>query len=159
MTGSFSSIRSVYILLNSTANQTNIEETNCVLTVSGGSEACGGGSGKPELHDPPLIFDLAKDEAEGSPLDPASEEYQKVLKQVEKEREALLWDIATDNVSTADYAISHAAVPCCQPQNPACRCHRSQLRPESDCFHVQNQMCIPLQKNTDLQDSEFTGEG
>ncbi|XP_066521700.1 arylsulfatase G isoform X2 [Hoplias malabaricus] len=90
--------------------------------ITGGAEACGGGSGKPEIHDPPLIFDLAKDEAEESALDPSSEEYQTVLKQVEKEREALLWDIATDNVSTADYSITQSAVPCCQPQNPACRC-------------------------------------
>ncbi|KAL7857030.1 hypothetical protein SRHO_G00159290 [Serrasalmus rhombeus] len=92
--------------------------------ITGGAEACGGGSGKPELHDPPLLFDLYKDEAEGSPLDPTSEEYQTVLKEVEREREALLWDIATDNISTADYTITHAAVPCCQPHNPACRCHR-----------------------------------
>ncbi|XP_053540962.1 arylsulfatase G isoform X2 [Ictalurus punctatus] len=91
--------------------------------ITGGAEACGGGSGKQELHDPPLIFNLNKDEAEGSPLDPASEEYQLVLKEVEREREVLLWDIATDNVSTADYTVSQSAVPCCQPQNPACRCH------------------------------------
>ncbi|XP_058262089.1 arylsulfatase G isoform X4 [Hemibagrus wyckioides] len=96
--------------------------------ITGGAEACGGGSGKQELHDPPLIFNLDTDEAEGSPLDPASEEYQLVLKEVEKEREVLLWDIATDNVSTADYTVSQSAVPCCQPQNPACRCHRKEGR-------------------------------
>ncbi|KAI4873484.1 hypothetical protein NFI96_032575, partial [Prochilodus magdalenae] len=91
--------------------------------ITGGAEACGGGSGKPELHDPPLIFDLDKDKAEGSALDPTSEEYQTVLKEVEREREALLWDIATDNVSSADYTVAHTAVPCCQPHNRACRCH------------------------------------
>ncbi|KAF4085127.1 hypothetical protein AMELA_G00113730 [Ameiurus melas] len=91
--------------------------------ITGGAEACGGGSGKQELHDPPLIFNLNKDEAEGSPLDPASEKYQLILKEVERVREVLLWDIATDNVSTADYTVSPSAVPCCQPQNPACRCH------------------------------------
>ncbi|XP_072524260.1 arylsulfatase G isoform X2 [Salminus brasiliensis] len=91
--------------------------------ITGGAEACGGGTGVPELHDPPLIFDLAKDEAEESALDPASEEYLAALKEVESKREALLWDIATDNVSTADYTVTQAAVPCCQPHNPACRCH------------------------------------
>ncbi|KAI5623231.1 arylsulfatase G precursor, partial [Silurus asotus] len=91
--------------------------------ITGGAEACGGGSGMPKLHDPPLIFNLDKDQAEESPLDPASKEYQLVLKEVEREREELLWDIATDNVSTADYTVSQHAVPCCQPQNPACRCH------------------------------------
>ncbi|XP_049320310.1 arylsulfatase G isoform X2 [Astyanax mexicanus] len=93
--------------------------------ITGGAEACGGGTGTPELHDPPLIFDLAKDEAEESVLDPASEEYQAVLKDVEREREALLWDIALDNVSIADYTVTQAAVPCCQTHNPACRCHGS----------------------------------
>lgn len=96
---------------------------NFSLTLPGGAEACGGGRGKQELHDPPLIFDLDQDEAEGSPLNPASEEYHLIFKQVEKEREMLLWDIATDNVSTADYTVSQSTVPCCQPQNPACRCH------------------------------------
>ncbi|XP_062859177.1 arylsulfatase G [Trichomycterus rosablanca] len=91
--------------------------------ITGGAEACGGGSGQQELHDPPLIFDLAKDEAEELPLDPASEEYQLIFKIVEREREALLWDIAKDNTSTADYTTSQTAVPCCQPQNPNCRCH------------------------------------
>ncbi|XP_026993413.1 arylsulfatase G isoform X3 [Tachysurus fulvidraco] len=99
--------------------------------ITGGAEACRGGSGKQELHDPPLIFNLDTDEAEGSPLDPASEEYQLILKEVEREREELLWDIATDNVSTADYTVSQSAVPCCQPQNPACRCHRRERSAQS----------------------------
>lgn len=105
------------------ASSSDTEGMNFCFTLPGGAEACRGGSGKQELHDPPLIFNLNKDEAEGSPLDPASEEYQLVLKEVEREREVLLWDIATDNVSTADYTVSQSAVPCCQPQNPACRCH------------------------------------
>lgn len=101
----------------------SISKHHSQLFISGGAEACGGGSGKQQLHDPPLIFDLLKDEAEESPLDPASEEFRLVLKSVEREREALLWDIAKDNRSTADYNISQAAVPCCRPQNPNCRCH------------------------------------
>lgn len=91
--------------------------------LTGGSEACGGGSGQQQYHNPPLIFDLSQNEAEESPLIPESEEYRSILRDVEREREALLWDIATDKVSTADYTTVPAAVPCCQPRNPACRCH------------------------------------
>ncbi|XP_051524145.1 arylsulfatase G isoform X2 [Myxocyprinus asiaticus] len=91
--------------------------------ITGGSVACGGGRGKQQYHDPPLIFDLSRDEAEETPLNPESEEYRSVLKEVEREREALLWDIATDKVSTADYTVIPAAIPCCRPHNPACRCH------------------------------------
>lgn len=91
--------------------------------ITGGSEACGGGSGQQQHHHPPLIFDLSQDEAEEVPLNPDSEEYRAVLREVEREREVLLWDIATDKVSTADYRTDPAAVPCCQPHNPVCRCH------------------------------------
>uniref|UniRef100_A0A671P9M5 Arylsulfatase G n=1 Tax=Sinocyclocheilus anshuiensis TaxID=1608454 RepID=A0A671P9M5_9TELE len=91
--------------------------------ITGGSVTCGGGSGQQQYHNPPLIFDLSLDEAEETPLNPESEEYRSVLKEVEREREALLWDIATDKVSSADYTVNSAAVPCCQPHNPACRCH------------------------------------
>lgn len=105
------------------ASSSDVEGMNLCFTLPGGAEACGGGSGKQELHDPPLIFNLNEDEAEGSPLDPASEEYQLVTREVARAREMLLWDIATDNVSTADYTVSQSAVPCCQPQNPACRCN------------------------------------
>ncbi|XP_076856532.1 arylsulfatase G isoform X2 [Brachyhypopomus gauderio] len=91
--------------------------------ITGSAEACGGAKGKEQLHDPPLIFDLSSDVAEGSPLDPTSAKYQAVLREVEGEREAVLWDIATDNVSTADYSTTQAALPCCTPQNPVCRCH------------------------------------
>ncbi|KAA0725235.1 Arylsulfatase G [Triplophysa tibetana] len=89
--------------------------------VTGGSEACGGGSGQQHYHHPPLIFDLSRDEAEEAPLNPDSDEYRTVLREVEKESAALLLDIATDNVSTANYRKDPAAVPCCQ--NLICRCH------------------------------------
>ncbi|XP_073773844.1 arylsulfatase G isoform X7 [Danio rerio] len=92
--------------------------------ITGGSVACDGESGPQQHHDPPLIFDLSQDEAEETPLDPESKEFRSVLKQVEREREALLWDIATDRVSAADYTVIPSAEPCCEPQNPVCRCHR-----------------------------------
>ncbi|TRZ00346.1 hypothetical protein DNTS_002865 [Danionella cerebrum] len=93
------------------------------VRINCGSEACGGESGRQQYQDPPLIFDLLEDEAEETPLDPEGEEYRLVLEEVEREREALLWDIATDKVSVADYSVAPAAVPCCQPLNPVCRCH------------------------------------
>ncbi|TSK14695.1 Arylsulfatase G [Bagarius yarrelli] len=111
--------------------------------ITGGAEACGGGSGKQELHDPPLIFNLDTDEAEETPMDPTSEEYQLILQKVEREREVLLWDIATDNVSTADYTVSQSAVPCCQPKNPACRCNRGKQT-------AQDHICLKASNDNDL---------
>ncbi|XP_028843892.1 arylsulfatase G isoform X2 [Denticeps clupeoides] len=93
--------------------------------LTGAAEACGGGRGTSQLHDPPLIFDLSRDPEEACPLDPKGPEYLAVLEAVQREREALLWDIATDNVSTADYKVERDAAPCCNPQLPACRCHRA----------------------------------
>lgn len=110
--------------------------------ITGGAEACGGGSGKQELHDPPLIFNLDRDKAEETPLNPTSEEYDLILRNIERERELLLWDISTDNVSTADYTVSQSAVPCCQPQNPACRCHRGERT-------AQDHSCLKKSHNND----------
>ncbi|XP_063077779.1 arylsulfatase G [Engraulis encrasicolus] len=91
--------------------------------LTGAAEACGGGEGQPQVHDPPLIFDLSGDPGEGTPLVEGSEEYQEALREVQSEREALLWDIANDNVSTANYATDRGAAPCCDHALPACRCH------------------------------------
>lgn len=94
--------------------------------LTGAAEACGGSTGKAKLHDPPLIFDLSRDQGEESPLDESTKEYQEVLKRVKKGRENLLWDIATDqSVSTADYMTEKSAAPCCDLRHPACRCHTS----------------------------------
>ncbi|XP_061086214.1 arylsulfatase G-like isoform X2 [Conger conger] len=90
--------------------------------ITGAAEACGGGTGKQEVHDPPLIFDLSDDEEESSPMDSGSEEYQAVLEQVQRERDALLRDIAKDHVSRADYTVDPSAAPCCDPGHVACRC-------------------------------------
>ncbi|KAL2078087.1 hypothetical protein ACEWY4_025772 [Coilia grayii] len=91
--------------------------------LTGAAEACGGGGGQSQVHNPPLIFDLSRDPQEQTPLAPESEEYQAALQAVQREREAVLWDIATDNVSTADYATDRAAAPCCDLSLAACRCH------------------------------------
>ncbi|KAM6951553.1 arylsulfatase G [Aplochiton taeniatus] len=91
--------------------------------ITGGAEACDGRTGRPVLHDPPLIFNLRGGEAEDTALEEGTQEYQEVLEQVTRKREELLWDIANDqSVSTADYTTNQSAAPCCEPQHEACRC-------------------------------------
>lgn len=91
--------------------------------ITGGAEACDGSKGSEQLHDPPLIFDLEVDEAEDSPMDPGTAEYQAVAERMARGREQILWDIATDeSVSTADYSTEGSAAPCCDPTRPVCRC-------------------------------------
>lgn len=91
---------------------------------AGAAEACGGATGRQQLHDPPLIFDLERDEAEETPLEVETPEYQAVAESIARRREELLWDIATDkSVSTADYSTDQSAVPCCDPRQAVCRCH------------------------------------
>jgi len=85
---------------------------------------CGGATGMQQLHDPPLIFDLERDEAEETPLDVETPEYRAIAESVARGREMLLWDIATDtSASTADYSTDAAAAPCCDPTQVVCRCH------------------------------------
>ncbi|XP_068610341.1 arylsulfatase G-like [Brachionichthys hirsutus] len=92
--------------------------------VTGSAEACGGATGRQELHEPPLMFDLQRDEAEETPLEVESPEYKAAMERIAQKREELLWDIATDtSVSVADYSIDSSAVPCCNPGRAACRCH------------------------------------
>lgn len=91
----------------------------------GAAEACGGETGKQQVHDPPLIFDLERDEAEETPLDVKTTEYQVVAERIARRREKLLWDIATDkSVSIADYRTDESAAPCCDLTQTVCRCPR-----------------------------------
>uniref|UniRef100_H2V0E1 Arylsulfatase G n=1 Tax=Takifugu rubripes TaxID=31033 RepID=H2V0E1_TAKRU len=91
--------------------------------LTGAAEACGGATGRPQIHNPPLIFDLQCDKAEETPLEVSTPEYQEVVKQVIRRREVLFWDIATDeSVSTANYNTDKSAAPCCDPQQAICRC-------------------------------------
>ncbi|KAL6095251.1 arsg [Pungitius sinensis] len=98
--------------------------THKAFYITGAAEACGGGpTGRPRLHDPPLIFDLRRGEAEETPLGEETPEYRAAAERVARGREALLWDIATDgSASAADYSTDAAAVPCCEPTRAACRC-------------------------------------
>eukprot|EP00064_Thunnus_orientalis_P014914 superscaffoldBa00002672_g14961 len=91
--------------------------------ITGAAEACGGATGTQQLHDPPLIFDLERDEAEETPLDVGTPEYQAAAERITRRREELLWDIATDkSVSAADYTTDESAAPCCDPTQAVCRC-------------------------------------
>nr|XP_046233545.1 arylsulfatase G [Scatophagus argus] len=93
--------------------------------ITGAAEACGGATGRQQLHDPPLIFDLEHDKGEETPLEVKAPEYQSVAERIARRREELLWDIATDkSVSTADYSTDELAVPCCDPRQAVCRCHK-----------------------------------
>jgi len=91
--------------------------------LEGGAEACGGGAGQQQLHDPPLIFDVEREEAEERPLQVDTPEYQAAAKRIARRREELLWDIATDkSVSTTDYSTDKSAAPCCDQRQAVCRC-------------------------------------
>lgn len=95
-----------------------------MFLLPGAAEACGGGTGKQQLHNPPLIFDLEREEAEDTPLQSDTPEYEAVAQRVARKREELLWDIATDtSVSTADYSTDDSAAPCCDQTHAVCRCH------------------------------------
>lgn len=90
---------------------------------TGGAEACTGGTGPEQLHDPPLIFDLEHDETEETPLQFDTPEYRAIAHRIALKREELLWDIATDSsVSTADYDQDELAAPCCDHRQAVCRC-------------------------------------
>ncbi|KGL87759.1 Arylsulfatase G, partial [Charadrius vociferus] len=89
---------------------------------TGGAMACDGSIGPAEHHQPPLIFNLDRDTQEQEPLDVASREYEAVLAAVSRAYARALEDIATDNVSVADYSKDPAVTPCCNAQHVACRC-------------------------------------
>ncbi|XP_043959532.1 arylsulfatase G isoform X2 [Gambusia affinis] len=99
--------------------------------ITGGAAACSGSTGQEQLHDPPLIFDLDREEAEETPLQFATAEYRAIAERVARKREELLWDIATDgSVSTADYSQDELAAPCCDRRQAVCRCHTVCRGPE-----------------------------
>ncbi|XP_037610949.1 arylsulfatase G isoform X2 [Sebastes umbrosus] len=104
--------------------QTVRTEKHKAFYITGAAEACGGATGRQQLHDPPLIFDLERNEAEETPLQVETPEYRAVAERIARGREKLLWDIATDkSVSTADYSTDASAAPCCDPRQAVCRCH------------------------------------
>ncbi|KAM4664014.1 arylsulfatase G isoform 2-T3 [Discoglossus pictus] len=89
---------------------------------TGGALACDGSIGPEQHHKPPLVFNLERDIQEEMPLDSMSEEYHKVLPKITKTLNDFLFDVATDNVSIADYSQESSAVPCCNPKHSVCRC-------------------------------------
>ncbi|XP_042696923.2 arylsulfatase G isoform X3 [Chrysemys picta bellii] len=96
------------------------------VSIPGGAKACDGSIGLEEHHQPPLIFNLDQDIQEQVPLDVKAGEYQAVLPAITGALTDFLQDIATDNVSTADYSHDPAATPCCNPQHIVCRCQANQ---------------------------------
>ncbi|XP_055509907.1 arylsulfatase G isoform X1 [Leucoraja erinacea] len=90
--------------------------------LTGGAKACKGGEGPAQQHDPPLIFNLLNDRAEGQPLDPLDAEYRAVFPQIQRALDNIIRDISTDNTSMADYSHDPAVIPCCQPKHVVCRC-------------------------------------
>ncbi|XP_038613150.1 arylsulfatase G isoform X1 [Tachyglossus aculeatus] len=89
---------------------------------TGGAEACDGTLGPERRHRPPLIFNLAQDSSEGEALDPQSPEYLTALPGLSAALDTVLQDVASDNISVADYSHDAGAVPCCDPLGVACRC-------------------------------------
>lgn len=93
-----------------------------ICLFSGGAKACDGSIGQEVHHQPPLIFNLQRDIQEQEPMDIHSAEYRSVLPLVNKAFMDILQDIASDNVSIADYSHDADVIPCCNPQHLACRC-------------------------------------
>ncbi|XP_045425464.1 arylsulfatase G isoform X1 [Lemur catta] len=90
--------------------------------VTGGAKACDGSIGPEQHHELPLMFNLEDDAAEGSPLERDGAEYQAVLPEVREVLADVLQDIASDNISRADYTQDPSVTPCCNPYRIACRC-------------------------------------
>ncbi|KAM5273362.1 arylsulfatase G [Ctenodactylus gundi] len=104
------------------ALQTVRLERHKAFFVTGGAKACDGRIGPEQRHDPPLIFNVEEDVAEGVPLPRGTAEYQAVLSRVRVVLSRVLQDVARDNVSRADYAQDPSVAPCCNPHRAACRC-------------------------------------
>ncbi|XP_077019778.1 arylsulfatase G isoform X3 [Tamandua tetradactyla] len=104
------------------ALQTVRLEHHKAFYATGGARGCDGSVGPAQYHEPPLIFNLEDDVAEGLPLERGSVEYQAVLPEVRKVLADVLQDIAADNTSRADYTQDPSGTPCCDPHRIACRC-------------------------------------
>lgn len=100
----------------------------------GGAKACDGSIGKERRHQPPLIFNLQQDIQEAAPLDTETAEYRAVLPVANKALLDILWNIAADNVSTADYSHDPAVTPCCNPQHLVCRCQLAYSNSSQRCW-------------------------
>ncbi|XP_069338896.1 arylsulfatase G [Eulemur rufifrons] len=90
--------------------------------VTGGAKACDGSIGPEQHHELPLMFNLEDDAAEGLPLERDGAEYQAVLPKVREVLADVLQDIASDNISRADYTQDPSVAPCCNLYRIACRC-------------------------------------
>lgn len=90
--------------------------------MTGGVADCGGIIGPSVSHDPPLLFDLAFDPTESTPLDTSRLPYKQILGMIEDARASKLADIASDNTTVANYATDPNVKVCCNRADPLCRC-------------------------------------
>ncbi|XP_038633279.1 arylsulfatase G-like isoform X5 [Scyliorhinus canicula] len=110
--------------------------------LTGGAIACKGDKGPEEQHDPPLIFNLLNDTAERLPLDPVTPEYRAVLPQIKATLNNILLDIATDNISLADYSHDPAAILCCQPKHVVSTLRKNSI-PTPTSHRLENSLSGP----------------
>lgn len=83
------------------------------------ANACGGKTAEPKPHDPPLIFNVATDPAESTPVTVSSA----TLKAITDARTAKLNDIQSTYKSEANYSSGGIdAEACCNKQHVVCRC-------------------------------------
>jgi hypothetical protein len=72
-----------------------------------------------QVHDPPLVFDLA-DPAEATPIKPSAD----LLTKIEKTRTEFNTSVMTTFRSVGDYSQTSdpAMEPCCDVKHPECMC-------------------------------------
>ncbi|XP_077969809.1 arylsulfatase G-like [Styela clava] len=91
----------------------------------GTSRSCNGKEAPQVSHNPPLVFNLEKDQAESTPITAQTDpDYLKILESAESLRSNIIADIKADNTSKADYSTSPTAYPCCDSTKFMCRCKR-----------------------------------
>ncbi|XP_014664129.1 PREDICTED: arylsulfatase G-like [Priapulus caudatus] len=90
--------------------------------MTGGAADCGSIVGPSVKHDPPLLFDLSDDPTESTPLNTSRGPYREILKIIEQAKRDKLADIASDNISVANYDTDPNVKVCCNRADPLCRC-------------------------------------
>ncbi|KAJ8037656.1 Arylsulfatase G [Holothuria leucospilota] len=90
---------------------------------TGGMSDCGGKTGIPKNHNPPLIFNIEEDPLESKPMDPETALYQSVLTDVKKALSEINKSIEGDNTTVTDYTENPNMRPCCNHDHVVCRCN------------------------------------
>lgn len=79
---------------------------------TGGAPDCSKNKGNIMRHDPPLLFDLSKDEAEEFALDTSQEPYSSVVKQIKTLLAQQMHSVNTTMQSVVNYTAQLASEPC-----------------------------------------------